>query len=130
MEEELTCTSCSSTWKRTRLRGRKPLLCPACTSLESTVIKLASPEVKISESEVVPKNTSSESSDLSVSKVHSMMHPRPVNYQDMLESTKKGSKWKCPGCGSILTMLVGISDVPTHRCTPGMVSLKLMERIE
>jgi hypothetical protein len=98
--------------------------------LESTVIKLASPEVKISESEVVPKNTSSESSDLSVSKVHSMMHPRPVNYQDMLESTKKGSKWKCPGCGSILTMLVGISDVPTHRCTPGMVSLKLMERIE
>ena len=28
--EVLTCTRCGETWGRVRVRGRKPLLCPAC----------------------------------------------------------------------------------------------------
>jgi DNA polymerase III epsilon subunit-like protein len=28
--EHLTCTRCSTTWERTRTRGRKPSLCPTC----------------------------------------------------------------------------------------------------
>jgi hypothetical protein len=28
--EPLTCTRCGATWERVRVRGRKPLLCPAC----------------------------------------------------------------------------------------------------
>lgn len=126
MEEELTCTSCSSTWKRTKLRGRKPLLCPKCSSLESTSIKISEPQVQQSE----PKVLNSEISDLSVSKVHRQLHPRSSDYLDLRESTKKGSKWQCPGCNATLVMYLPLSAVPTHRCTPNTVSVKTMQRIE
>jgi rubrerythrin len=127
MEEHLTCSVCEKSWTRTKARGRKPLVCPTCLSSGTTFIPRS---ISNSDSKTETKTTEpSKPTDLSVSKVHSMMHPRPVNYQDMLESTKKGSKWKCPGCGSILTMLVGITDTPTHRCTPNTVTVKIMERI-
>ena len=31
--ESLTCTRCGCVWERTRVRGRKPLLCPSCSAL-------------------------------------------------------------------------------------------------
>lgn len=126
MEEELICTSCSSTWKRARVRGRKPLLCPKCLSSQSTPIEVSQPQVENSQ----PKNVVSEFSDLSPSKIHRQLHPRSSDYLDLLESTKKGSKWRCPACGSELVMLVAITAIPTHRCTPNTVSVKLMQRIE
>ena len=124
MEEELTCTSCSSTWKRVRTRGRKPLLCPSCLSGQAqTIISTQTPIIKSSQKDSV-------FSDLSVSSVHSQMHPKPSNHQELKESTKNGSIWKCPGCGSTLKMFVSLSAVPTHRCTPDTVTLKIMERVE
>jgi len=124
MEEELICKSCSSTWKRTRLRGRKPLLCPACSSLQSHQL-IANQSVKsfISQSSVT-------SSDLSVSKIHAQLHPKPANYQELQQSTKNGSTWKCPGCGYVLKMFISLIAPPTHRCTPDTVTLKVMQRID
>lgn len=123
MEEQLTCSVCQKSWTRTKARGRKPLVCPTCLSTGSTFIPVPD---KSSDSKKTDKPFFS---DLSISKVHGLLHPKPSNHQDMLESTKKGSTWKCPGCGSILTMLVGITAVPTHKCTPDTVTVKLMERI-
>lgn len=124
MEEELTCTSCSSTWKRARLRGRKPLLCPTCLSGQSQKVIIDQP-VNVS----IPEAPTA-SFDLSVSKIHTQLHPKPANYQELQESTKNGSTWKCPGCGSTLKMFLALTAVPTHRCTPDTVTLKTMERVD
>jgi rubrerythrin len=127
MEENLVCSVCEKSWTRTKTRGRKPLVCPACLSSGTTFIPTSTSQFE-SKTETLTTQSVNQN-DLSVSRVHSMIHPKPANYRDMLESTKKGSKWKCPGCGAVLTMMVAISDVPTHRCTPSMVTLKIMERI-
>lgn len=130
MEEQLTCSVCQKSWNRIKTRGRKPLVCPNCISAGTTFIPTStSTPSPTSESKSTTSNTSSVLSQLSVSKIHGMMHPKPPNHLDILESTKKGSTWKCPGCGAILTMMVGITATPTHRCTPDTVSVRLMERI-
>lgn len=123
MEEELICTSCSSTWKRAKVRGRKPLLCPTCISGQIQHNNVDQPVVvSNSKDSIIPL-------DLSVSKIHTQLHPKPSNYQELKESTKNGSVWKCPGCGSILEMFLALTAIPTHRCTPNTITLKIMERI-
>jgi hypothetical protein len=149
MKESLTCTSCASTWKRDKTRGRKPHLCPKCVRVENAasvkpvkqnlkkdIVKRgrkAKPiietdnksEVKI-DTEIKNKTTS----DLTVSKVMQSFHPKSSNHEELRESTKNGSTWKCTNCGNILKLEISITDIPTHRCTPNMVSVKPYERIK
>lgn len=130
MEEQLVCSICQTQWNRIRTRGRKPIVCPDCISSGNTFIP--TPQVSNSAIPNTEKSNDNQSSDfggLSLSKIHSLLHPKPLNHQDMLESTKNGSKWKCPGCASIVTLLVPVTAVPTHKCTPNTVTVKLMERI-
>lgn len=122
MEEELVCNSCSKKWKRHRTRGRKPLICPNCLAATAQSSIPAEPSQ--------PKQDSSESSGITKSLIFKTLFPKPDNYEELLESTKNGSVWKCTNCGSMLTLNVGITTVPTHRCTPDMVSLKYYERIK
>jgi len=143
MHESLLCSNCNKKWSRQKVRGRKPLLCPSCltaTEVSSSIVKpskklspkkLSTPQpVDNPSSDVheLEKNISSEQK-LTKGFVIQKCHPKPANYQELRESTKNGSVWKCSSCGHILKLDIGITDVPVHRCTPNMVSLKLYERI-
>jgi predicted RNA-binding Zn-ribbon protein involved in translation (DUF1610 family) len=149
MKESLTCTSCGSTWKRDKTRGRKPHLCPKCVKAEViATVKPANKETKkltvkrgrkakpIVETEIKPEvkiNTeikNKTTSDLTVSKIMQSFHPKSSNHEELRESTKNGSTWKCTNCGNILKLEISITDIPTHRCTPNMVSVKPYERIK
>lgn len=127
MEEQLTCSICKKTWSRLKARGRKPLVCPACIS--SGTVFIPSKDTVPKSKEPAKPEPQKQSSDLSISKVHSAIYPKPSNYEDIVQSTKQGSTWKCPACGSLLTIYVPVSSTPTHRCTPDTVSVKFMERI-
>lgn len=139
MKESLVCTICEQTWKRERTRGRKPTSCPSCSSLStdpvSEPIKKKSrtnikkePKVSV-EKKVNLKTETPIKSNLTVSKVVSVLHPRPKVAEELQESTKNGSQWICPGCKHVITLYVAITDIPTHRCTPDMVSVKICERL-
>ena len=133
MNETLTCTVCSKEWKRERVRGRKPLLCPKCVKAQDLPLPKTVPASlpdPLVQSDI--KNDSIASSDFTLTpgKVYTALHPKPSNYKDLLDQTKNGSTWKCSNCGHILKLEIPISDIPTHRCTPNMVSVKLYERIK
>lgn len=139
MKESLVCTQCGQTWKRERSRGRKPLLCPSCSPKESVIVKpkgkvkprKAQP-IEVEQIVSTPKGKTSEDtkSKVSIHNVFSSLYPKPKDAEDLINSTKNGSQWRCPSCGHILTLHVSISDVPTHRCTPDSVSIKICERIK
>ncbi len=128
MEEELTCTACKSIWRRIKVRGRKPILCPTCINnqVSPSVIVHPNNEAKAAGKLDESKNLS----NLPKHFVYSVLHPRPSNYKDLLESTKKGSTWKCPSCNYILKLEIPVIDVPTHRCTPNTVTTKPFVRID
>ena len=136
MNESLTCTSCSKVWKRQRTRGRKPLLCPECTKeqnkeiVPTTKTKKAVKSPTIKPLKAKPINPVQTHTDLTINKVINSLPYANVKSAQLAESTKNGSLWKCPGCGNTIELFVSINAVPTHRCTPDMVSVKLMERIK
>lgn len=137
MKESLVCTACERTWKRERTRGRKPILCPTCSvpSEIKTPLKTskASPRVAVPVSQIPQVVTSVEPENnkkLTLSKVIQSIHPKSKDAEELAESTKNGSTWKCPTCGYIITLYVSVSDIPTHRCTPDTVSVKFCERIK
>lgn len=123
MEESLVCTICKKSWKRQRSRGRKPKICPSCISLDSSLDLSSRPS---------PPSPSSptHSSEIPVGKIYQAFHPKPSNYKELLESTKNGSTWKCPGCGHVIKINMAITSPPTHKCSPNMVSIKVCTRIE
>ena len=129
MNETLTCTVCSKKWKREKLRGRKPLLCPKCVKAQDLPFPKTSPTVLV---QPITKTDSIDLSDftLTPATIYAALHPRPSNYKDLIEQTKNGSTWKCPNCNNLLELEIPISDIPTHRCTPNMVSVKRYERIK
>lgn len=125
MEETLVCEACQVSWKRQRSRGRKPRLCPTCLYADQPQPSSPTPPN--------PPTTDSSTnyfSSLSISKVVSTLHPKSSKAKELMESTQNGSKWKCPACGHIIQIYVAITDIPTHRCTPNMVSVKICERID
>lgn len=126
MEEILTCESCRKQWSRERSRGRKPRFCPSCLSSEAHLSSLTSSQT--SNIELKPESLTSDKFD--ISKVYSALLPKNPNAESLIESTKNGSKWKCPSCGNRLIIHVPISDIPTHRCTPTTVTIKQYERID
>lgn len=125
MEETLVCESCQKSWSRQRSRGRKPRYCSECLNSEHTLSSapVATPPNKES------ANFKNEYSTL-IHKVYSTLLPKNPKADSLLESTKNGSKWKCPSCGHILTIHLAITDIPTHRCTPSTVTVKRYERID
>lgn len=125
MEEELTCTVCHNSWRRLKVRGRKPLACPSCSDLDQTLI-VSLPKDSISKNK---DQTKKEISNITPHIVYNALHPKPSNYKDLLESTKKGSVWKCPSCGYVLELSLPVIDVPTHRCTPDAINIKPFERL-
>lgn len=149
MKESLTCNSCGSTWKRDKTRGRKPNFCPKCVKAQtinepkvkektakSTRVVKAKRSIKavIKEEQAIVKDAQEikvrSHSDLTVSKVLQSFHPKALNYKEIQESTKNGSTWKCTNCGNILKLEISVTDIPHHRCTPDMVSIKPYERIK
>lgn len=153
MKESLTCNSCGCTWKRDKTRGRKPHFCPKCVKAQALEeLKPVEKKSKPAPEKVIVKrgrkakpiaqsNSESEvevnkevkvkpTSELTISKVISSFHPKPANYKELQESTKNGSTWKCTNCGNILKLEISITDIPVHRCTPNMVSVKPYERIK
>lgn len=136
MNESLTCTSCSKVWKRERTRGRKPLLCPKCLKeqakelLANTKAKTKTRSIKAKPVVETSKEEQTSQSNLTVNKVINSLSYAGNKSIELAESTKKGSTWKCPSCSQVIELFVPINAVPTHRCTPNMVSLKLMERIK
>jgi Zn finger protein HypA/HybF involved in hydrogenase expression len=142
MKESLTCTGCGATWKRDKSRGRKPHFCPKCVKLQlqETTAKEVNPRkikvnpvakqqsLQIEEHKMpVPPKTKS---DLTASQVISSLNPKRHDSAQLAESTRNGSVWQCPSCKSVTEVFLAINDIPTHRCTPNMVSAKLMERIK
>ena len=136
MNESLTCTSCSKIWKRERTRGRKPLLCPKCVKEQAKDI--AAPQkaqksnrsIKAKPIAPAPKAEPAPQTELTINKVISSLSYAGNKSVELAESTKKGSAWKCPSCNHTIELFVAINAIPTHRCTPNMVSVKLMERIK
>ena len=92
-KETLTCITCSATWKRTKARGRKPKLCPACL-LEQT-----------------SSENNEEDQDDSLEEV-------PLEPEEAPPVTlyKPGSKWQCSSCGAKIKIGVGINEPPMHKC--------------
>jgi DNA-directed RNA polymerase subunit M/transcription elongation factor TFIIS len=142
MKESLTCTGCGATWKRDKSRGRKPHFCPKCVKLQlqETAAKEVKPR-KIKVEPVVQKKSpqteelqisvqSKIKSDLTVSQVINSLNPKRHDSAQLAESTKSGSTWQCPSCKSVTELFVSVNDIPTHRCTPSTVTVKLMERIK
>lgn len=137
MNESLTCTSCSKVWKRERTRGRKPLLCPKCVKEQSpdvpvkpTSRKVVAKPISKPTSTPVQEVQTKTKSDLTLSQVISSLNPKRSDSAALAESTKNGSVWQCPSCKSITELFISVNDIPTHRCTPDMVSIKFMERIK
>lgn len=137
MNESLTCTSCSKVWKRERTRGRKPLLCPKCVKdqsidvpVKSTSRKVVAKPISKPTSTPVQEVQTKTKSDLTLSQVISSLNPKRSDSAALAESTKNGSVWQCPSCKSITELFISVNDIPTHRCTPDMVSIKFMERIK
>lgn len=127
MQETLTCTLCKSEWTRQRARGRKPVLCPQC---------LSQSELQANQAVLQPVSTqksepsSTPSSRLSLRTVFGGLFPKYQNAEELAESTKNGSVWKCPSCSHVLKMNVAVTAPVTHRCTPDTVTTKICERIK
>ncbi len=111
MKEKLTCSKCSKTWTRKKVRGRKPLLCSDCTKpLEAVLQPSNQPNIKrmirVATSKESSKNTSKEKQII----------PGP-------------SKWQCPSCLVSVSIEVGIYDPPTHACKKRLKKVFALEKV-
>jgi hypothetical protein len=134
MKEQLTCTQCAKNWRREKTRGRKPTVCPKCIKTNTLslpkkkvveVQEVITKRVKKRSVDVLPlkiqassdNNASSDKEGLSVGKVYQYYHPTPPDAQELRESTKKGSSWRCKVCKYEFNIPLPISAPPTHRCS-------------
>lgn len=109
MKEKLTCTKCSKTWTRNRLRGRKPLLCPSCLKISSSSIQ---PAVQLSRKKLVRMAT-----------------PKEKNSNKDKIIIDGPSKWQCSSCLVSVTIEIGIYDPPTHACRKRLKKNYPLERV-
>lgn len=143
MKETLTCTSCSKTWKREKARGRKPNLCPKCqkasivqASQQPKVVERVKRNIKAKPLQVVatsnlpieedPKDNSE--IKISIADVYRDYYPSPSD--ELIESTKNGSKWYCPSCGKKVRSEISLSAIPTHRCPEKSTNIKPFQRVD
>lgn len=143
MKETLTCSSCNSSWKRNKTRGRKPVLCPKCVKSDAHFqkpiqnnkpvkakprpVKIENKIIKTEPKLDVATAKETQTSDFDIKAVYKAFYPKVQDKQ--LENQKSGSQWKCTSCGYVLKVYIPLSDIPVHKCTPGMVSTKELKRI-
>jgi hypothetical protein len=134
MQESLVCSVCEKTWKRNKTRGRKPTVCPKClkSSIQISEPKQKQPnqksEAKISEpikSIVEDKKTS----DVTYKQIYQSLYPKDPSFEELRESTKNGSIWKCQACANVIRLDVAVTATPTHKCNPNSNKINLYERI-
>lgn len=134
MQESLVCSVCEKTWKRNKTRGRKPTVCPKClkSSIQISEPKQKQPnqksEAKISEpikSIVQDKKTS----DVTYKQIYQSLYPKDPSFEELRESTKNGSIWKCQACANVIRLDVAVTATPTHKCNPNSNKINLYERI-
>jgi len=87
MKETLQCTQCDAKWERTRVRGRKPVVCPECA------------QINIEEGQGVA--------------CHKVVKEQLVKSDFKYPSV---SYWFCPDCNQTLTVHVGLDYIPSHNC--------------
>lgn len=133
MKETLTCSTCNKTWKREISRGRKPTLCPKCFIKEKNS---TAPSRKITKNPPVkppppppPVEEPQAVEPISIAQVFRDYYPKPNNYQELIESTKKGSLWHCAKCNKELKCNIALSAIPVHTCPPNTGKIREYERI-
>lgn len=124
MEEKLTCSSCKKKWTRTKSRGRKPTICPKCVKKQTVkMVEIKPVEVVEEKKQEVTKQS------ISLVDVYREIYPRPTNYVEFIESTKKGSHWHCSSCKASIKVDVPLITPPTHYCPPKSTKIKEYERV-
>jgi|688.fasta_scaffold433807_3 hypothetical protein len=134
MQESLVCSVCEKTWKRNKTRGRKPTVCPKClkSSIQVSEPKQKQPnqksKAKISES-IKSIVDDKKTSDVTYKQIYKSLYPKDPSFEELRESTKNGSIWKCQACANIIRLDVAVTAIPTHKCNPNSNKINLYERI-
>ena len=134
MQESLVCSVCEKTWKRNKTRGRKPTVCPKClkSSIQISEPKQKQPnqksKAKISES-IKSIVDDKKTSDVTYKQIYQSLYPKDPSFEELRESTKNGSIWKCQACANIIRLDVAVTAIPTHKCNPNSNKINLYERI-
>lgn len=105
--EELICERCDAQWNRAKARGRKPKLCPQCTTSDSSILP---PVIQDDEDQLI---------DLPIAEE---LPPIPTKY-------KPNTKWKCHSCGAKVQIGVGINEPPTHKCPKRLKKVLPLEQL-
>lgn len=111
MKEKLTCSKCSKTWMRKKVRGRKPLLCSDCSG---SIDPIPQPSAHPKQKRMIRVATSKESSK-NKSKEKTLI-PGP-------------SKWQCPSCLVSVSIEIAIYDPPTHACQKRLKRTFALEKV-
>ena len=129
MKETLVCSLCQKNWKREISRGRKPVVCPKCSAKNAskTIKKEVQPKNNNHEPEIVKETLDLE--PISISQVFRDYYPKPNNYEELIESTKKGSLWHCSKCNKELKCSIALSAIPVHTCPPNTGKIREYERV-
>lgn len=133
MQESLLCSVCEKTWKRNKTRGRKPLVCPKClkSSIQVSQVKPKQPNQK-SEPKISEPTTTVDNKkifDITYRQIYKSLYPKDPSFQELRESTKNGSIWKCQACSNVIHLDVAVTAIPTHKCNPNSNKINLYERI-
>ena len=129
MKETLTCSLCQKNWKREISRGRKPVVCPKCASKNIDKTTKKDVQSKVKNIEIVENKETVNTEPISISQVFRDYYPKPSNYEELIESTKKGSLWHCPKCNKELKCNIALSAIPVHTCPPNTGKIREYERV-
>lgn len=105
MKETLICTACSNSWSRQRTRGRKPFLCPSCSSQELPVQPIAR-SARVRLTTMTEQETQRKTSGF-----------------------QAPSKWQCPHCLVSMVTSVVIYEAPTHWCKKRLRKIFPLEQV-
>jgi predicted Zn-ribbon and HTH transcriptional regulator len=130
MIEKLTCNQCGKGWRREKTRGRKPHICPKCSSAAIKKQKLNVVPIQQVKSISIKKHfpileplyaqaskSQQNKNELTIGEVYNYYHPSHPNAQEFIESTRKGSTWRCTSCKYEFKVYLPISAPPTHKCS-------------
>jgi hypothetical protein len=107
MKEKLTCIKCSKNWKRERVRGRKPLLCPNCTVSSEQLLK--------------------PSEQPSTRRMIRVATPKEKKQKELIQGP---SKWQCSSCLVSVVTEIGIYDPPVHACKKRLKKIFALEKVD
>ena len=129
MKETLVCSLCSKSWKREISRGRKPVACPKCIAKNIKKPTKKDIQPKDNNPELDTSKETINSEPISISQVFRDYYPKPNNYDELIESTKKGSLWHCSKCNKELKCNIALSAIPVHTCPPNTGKIREYERV-